>query len=374
MTDSTPLVRRLDELSKSDTEVAGGKGANLGELMRAGMPVPDGFVVTAGAYLDTMSRAGLREKLAASSSTFSGDGLDARAALDAYATDLRKQIRDMDLPHDLRDAVITAYRDLGGGDVAVRSSATAEDGADTSFAGMNETFTNVSGEEAVLDKIRDCWASLYGARVIAYRASQSMTAEPAIAVVVQRMAQAERAGVMFSADPATDDRSRVVIEGAFGLGEVVVGGQLVPDTYVLSKDGPTLLEARVGYKSHKVVRGPDGADATVELSPAEAVRRVLTDDEAVALARLAIRIEEHYGTPQDMEWVIESGQIHVVQSRPITTLGSEWKATARVLWTRSPCSAGFRPPQVGSVRTRPDPLLPRRRRRRSRPARSSSRR
>jgi pyruvate,water dikinase len=328
VTDSTPLVLRLDELSRSDTEVAGGKGANLGELIRAGMPVPAGFVVTAGAYLDAMARAGLREKLAGSSAAVSGDGLEARAALDALSADLRKHIRDVDLPHDLRDAVIGAYRQLGGGDVAVRSSATAEDGADTSFAGMNETFTNVSGEDAVLDRIRDCWASLYGARVIAYRSSQHVTAEPAIAVVVQRMAQAERAGVMFSADPATGDRSRVVIEGAFGLGEVVVGGQLVPDTYVLSKDGPTLLEARVGYKSHQVVRGPDGADAWVELSPAEAVRRVLTDDEAVELARVAVRVEQHYGTPQDMEWVIEAGQIHLVQSRPITTLGGEWQAGA----------------------------------------------
>jgi pyruvate,water dikinase len=191
---------------------------------------------------------------------------------------------------------------------------------------MNETYTNVVGEDELLTKLRQCWASLYGARVIAYRASQGITAEPAIAVVVQRMAQAERAGVMFSADPATGNRSHVVIEAAFGLGEVVVGGQLVPDTYLLSKDGPTLLEVRVGYKGHQVIRGADGADARIELSPADAVRRVLSDAETVELARLAVRVEQHYGSPQDMEWVIDDGETYLVQSRPITTLGGEWTA------------------------------------------------
>jgi len=324
-----PLVVWFEQLSKEDSEIAGGKGANLGELVRAGMPVPPGFVVTAAAYLDSVERAGLREKLVASAASAPLDDVGSQAALDVLAADLREQIHHVELPAAVRDAVLNAYRELGSGDVAVRSSATAEDGAGTSFAGMNETFTNVAGEEALLDKLRECWVSLYGARVIAYRASQGVTAEPAIAVVVQRMAQAERAGVMFSADPATGNRSHVVIEGAFGLGEVVVGGQLVPDTYVLTKDGPALIEVRVGYKSHQVVRGPDGADARIELSPADAVRRVLSDDEAVALARLAMRVEQHYGSPQDMEWVIDGGQVYLVQSRPITTLGGEWEAEAQ---------------------------------------------
>jgi pyruvate,water dikinase len=328
-----PFVRWLAELSVTDTSIAGGKGANLGELAQAGLPVPEGFVITAQAYLDAMATSGLREHLVTSAA---GAPIDDPAALDELAATLRKEIAQVELPATITEPVLAAYRGLGGGPVAVRSSATAEDTAGTSFAGMNETFTNVRGEAELLHRLRDCWASLYGARVMAYRASQGVTAEPAIAVVVQCMVNSERSGVMFSADPTTGDRGHVVVEGAFGLGEVVVGGQVTPDTYVLDKRGPRLLEMRIGYKTHQVVRGPDGADRRVELTPDEATRRVLTDDEAVELARLALRVERHYGTPQDMEWAIEDGRVSLVQSRPITTLGPAAAPPASVTGSTTP--------------------------------------
>jgi pyruvate, water dikinase len=324
----TAAVRWFADLRVGDTAAAGGKGANLGELTRAGLPVPPGFVVTAPAYLETMGRNGLREHLVEAAA---GAPEDDPVALTALAEGLGEEVRGAELPGELAAAILAAYEELGGGPVAVRSSATSEDTAGTSFAGMNETYTNVVGGPQLLAKIRDCWASLYGARVIAYRASQGVTDEPAIAVVVQRMVNSDRSGVMFSVDPTTGDRAHVVVEGAFGLGEVVVGGQVVPDRFVLDKqstDNPRLLETRIGYKAFRIGRGPDGADERVDLTPDEATRRVLSDDEAVALARLALRVEEHYGSPQDMEWAIEGDAMFLVQSRPITTLDGPSAAAA----------------------------------------------
>lgn len=310
-------IRWLAELGVDDAATAGGKGANLGELTRAGLPVPPGFVITAQAYLQAMEHGGLRAELVRAVATAA---VDDPAALSELATALAKLIRDVEIPAEISNPILIAYRELGEPTVAVRSSATTEDTAATSFAGMNETFTNVQGEAELLTCIKDCWASAYGARAISYRASQQITDEPAIAVVVQTMVNAERAGVMFSADPATGDRGHVVIEAAFGLGEVVVGGQLVPDTYVLDSRGPRLLDVRIGCKDHKIVRGPEGRDVRVDLPLDEATRRVLSDQDAVALARLGLRVQQHYGCPQDLEWAIEDGATYLVQSRPVTTL------------------------------------------------------
>jgi pyruvate,water dikinase len=318
MLDKGRTVLWFDDLSAADAPIAGGKGANLGELTHAGLPVPPGFVVNANAYLQAMAAAGLRDELVA---RVAATRIEDPFALAELAAGLRKEIAAVPLPEAMTEAILAAYHRLGDdAPVAVRSSATAEDTAGTSFAGMNETYTNVRGDEQLLAKLRECWASLYGARVIAYRAAQGVTEEPAIAVVVQRMVHAGRAGVMFSVDPATNDTSHVVIEAALGLGEVVVSGQVIPDIYVVRKTGPTLLQVKVGNKTHKIITGFDGADLRVELTPGEAVHRVLSDAQAVALARLAIRVEKHYGAAQDLEWAIEDGTIYLVQSRPITTL------------------------------------------------------
>jgi pyruvate,water dikinase len=304
------------DLGRDDALVAGGKGANLGELVRGGFPVPDGFVVTAGSYLAAMGAAGVREQLREGVSAANPDDV---AGLDATADRLRDLVEKAGMPRDLGGEILAAHHQLGAALVAVRSSATAEDAGDTSFAGMNQTFTNVS-ESELLDRVVDCWASLFGSRVFAYRAARDVEDEPAIAVVVQQMVDAERSGVMFSADPARGDRSQVVIEAAFGLGEVVVSGAVEPDTYVLSKDGPRLVSVRVGHQGFEVRRGADGREVRTELSSEEGARRVLSDDEAVSLARVAQRVERHYGTPQDLEWAIANGETFLVQSRPITTL------------------------------------------------------
>jgi pyruvate,water dikinase len=314
-------IRWFDELQLSDVGDVGGKGANLGELTQAEFPVPKGFVVTSGAYLETMDLSGARTRL---SDLISRTDPDDPAALADAAKKAQQLVRESEMPELIAETVVKAYQELGDDvRVAVRSSGTSEDAGDTSFAGMNATFTNVLGSADLLARIRDCWASLYGERVVAYRASGKLTDEPAIAVIVQEMVESETSGVIFTADPTSVTTDRLIIEAVLGLGEAIVSGMVEPDTYVVHKDGPRLLSVRIGHQSQKIVRGADGADQIVDLAPEEGTRRLLGDDQVLALARLAISVEEHYGSPQDMEWAMAHGKTWLVQSRPITTLHSE---------------------------------------------------
>ncbi|KAA9160273.1 phosphoenolpyruvate synthase [Amycolatopsis acidicola] len=313
-------VKDLTELRLADDVSAGGKGANLGEMTAAGFPVPGGFVVLREGYLAAMEAGGVRAGLA----RLHERALAAAGDPDALAAncgEMQELIRKAALPGELRDEILAAYGRIGRDvRVAVRSSATGEDGADASFAGMNATYTNTVGEDALLRRVVDCWASAFSPRVVAYRAERGFTAEPAIAVVVQRMVEAERAGVIFTADPRTADRKRLVVEAVFGQGETLVSGAVEPDSYVVDKEELRLTGVRVGNKKYQIVRGETG-DTRVELPEPAARRRVLEDAAVIELARLAIRVEEHYGRPQDMEWVIDPGrEIFLVQTRPITTL------------------------------------------------------
>ena len=314
------LIRWFDTIRIADAALVGGKGANLGELTAAKLPVPPGFVVTAEAYRYALAQAGVTEQLA---SVLAGVDVSTTADLARAAREAQSVIRRVTMPDDLADEVTRAYARLGDDTpVAVRSSGIGEDASDASFAGMNVTYTNVSGAPNVARAIVECWASLYGARVIAYRASRHTTDVPAMGVVVMTMIPSERSGVMFTADPSTGDVGRLVIEAAFGQGEVVVSGEVEPDTYVLTNDGPTLQHVRIGTKDVKIIRGPDGHDQRVTLEPGAASERVLGDDEVIELARLGIAVQAHYRSPQDIEWAIAGGRQYLVQSRPITTLGA----------------------------------------------------
>ncbi|AKQ63121.1 Phosphoenolpyruvate synthase [Myxococcus hansupus] len=314
--DSAPRLLWFSELSREDVALAGGKGANLGEMTRAGLPVPPGFVVTAPAFQEAM--APVRDRLRA---LWGQVDPDDPASLARVTEQLRRSVREVSIPARLRARILEAYHQLGDGRaVAVRSSATSEDTQDTSFAGMHESFTNVVGDDALMSALRACWASAYGERVVAYRKAEGLTEEPAIAVVVQAMVDSARAGVMFTADPSSGDTGRIVIEAAWGLGEVVVGGQVEPDTYLLLKQGPRVCEVRVGDKSIRRVRDAAGHEQLETLSPEQARQRVLSDVAVLELARLGLRVEQHYGAPQDIEWAEEGGRLFLVQTRPITTL------------------------------------------------------
>jgi len=322
------FVQDIANLGMADAEEAGGKGANMGEMVKAGLPVPPGFVVLRDSYLASMSAAGVADELNAAhreAVLHAGDP----ARFDEICQKMKATVLRAGMAGAVREKIMDAYRAMGPDCiVAVRSSATGEDGADASFAGMNETFTNVRGEQDLIQKVQECWASLFGPRVVAYRASRGFHADPAMAVVVQLMIASERSGVAFTADPTTDATDRVVVEGAFGQGEVVVSGSVEPDTYVVSKADGEILSRRVGYKSFKIVRGDDGKDQRVELDESQAESQVLADDEVRRIAEIAIRSENHAGCPQDTEWAIADGTTYIVQTRPITTLKRAGTRTA----------------------------------------------
>lgn len=330
----------FDEVSLADLDLVGGKGGNLGELTGARLPVPPGFVITSEAYLAAIERSGARAKLG---DLIAAADAEDPASLAATAEQCRQVIRETPIPADLADAIVDAYRKLGNSArVAVRSSGTSEDAGDTSFAGMNASFTNVLGEAELLHRVVDCWASLYGQRVISYRSVERVTEEPAIAVIVQEMVPSQCSGVIFTADPSTGATDRIVVEAVFGQGEAIVSGMVEPDTYLVRKDGPAILSVRIGHKSMMIVRGADGADEERRLDEAAGAARVLDDAEILDLARLALAVQEHYGAPQDIEWARADGVTYLVQSRPITTLhlNGDHPAQPRVLVRGLAASAG----------------------------------
>ncbi|MGW7534973.1 phosphoenolpyruvate synthase [Amycolatopsis sp. NPDC054798] len=350
-------VRKLAEIRLADAETAGGKGANLGELIAAGYPVPDGFVVTRDAYWSALEAAGVRAEIAdvhAKALTAVDDAQELAAACER----LQELVRSAGMPPELAAEVTGAYRALGDLPVvAVRSSATGEDGSEASFAGMNASYTNVVDEQALAARVVDCWASLFSPRVVSYRASRGFTGEPAIAVVVQRMIPAERSGVIFTADPRTGDRDRAVVEAVFGQGEAIVSGAVDPDTYVVDKEDLRVLSARIGAQSHKIIPEAGGGDVKVALTAQVGGRRVLDDAIVLGLTRLACRVEEHYGVPQDIEFAIAEHKTWLVQSRPITTLPPVQEGGTGVLVSGLAASPGV---GSGAVRVLHDPAEARR--------------
>jgi len=319
---STTLVLDLADVGRAMLARVGGKGANLGEMLHAGLPVPPGFVLTVDAYELVRESAGIGARIDA---LLRGVPIDDPAALQRIATQLRETFAHVPIPEELISDVESAYRRLASGDgdalVAVRSSATAEDTTDFSFAGMFESVLGVRGRDTLLDAIRRCWASTFGARVLYYRLSRGMPAEMPVAVVVQRMIVSEKSGVMFTADPATGATEQIVIEAAWGVGEVVVGGQVTPDHYVVNKRTGAIVERHVAEKEFLLEVLPTGGTRHVELAgDARANAGVLTDSELTTLAKLALASETHYAAPQDMEFAVAGDQIFLTQTRPITTL------------------------------------------------------
>ena len=314
-----PLVRRFEQIGRSDLPHVGGKGANLGEMRRGGLPVPPGFVVTVEAYEQALSSDGSLERL---EELLRGLDVDDTAALQRASDAAREMVRDIVLPEEVRDEILTAYRSLSRDHddvpVAVRSSATAEDAASASFAGMFESFLLVRGGEDLIRRVIDCWASAYGPRVLFYRAKQGHRGPMPVAVVVQQMILASKSGVLFTANPATHDTSTIVIEASFGLGEPVVQGQVTPDRYVLDKISLALKTLSVAKK--EVILIADEKTGQPRVANWCSSERVLTDAELVELGRLAVRAEAFLRAPQDLEFAIDDAGVHLVQTRPITTL------------------------------------------------------
>ncbi|MDL0127027.1 pyruvate, water dikinase [Halobacterium salinarum] len=311
-------VRWLEDVRADDIDSVGGKGASLGELTDAGLPVPPGFVVTAGTYRTFIEEAGIDQELFDAVGVDAEDS-DALADAAAHASDL---ILNTDFPASLREDILSSYDALddGAAFVAVRSSATAEDLPDASFAGQQETFLNIT-REALLDHVKRCWASLFTERAIYYRQEQGFDHDRVnIAVVVQRMVDAEKSGVLFTSHPSTGAHEAIV-EAAWGLGEAVVSGAVSPDNYVVDRDTDTVEEATVADKKVMHVKDDDtGETVSRDVPDRKRTQRVLDDAEISDLVTIGERVEAHYDAPQDVEWAIVDGDVYMLQSRPITTI------------------------------------------------------
>ena len=312
----------FDEIGLGDREQVGGKGGSLGELQRAGRAVPPGFVVRTEAFERCLAALERETPVRATLAGLDGDDLE---ALTACSKTLRRRFEEAELPAEVRDALYAAHqrlvRESPEQPVAVRSSATCEDAADASFAGLQDTYLWVRGAQDTVQRVRSCWASLYSVESISYRLKHRFPEERvAMAVVVQLMVDARTAGVMFTRSPTTGDRSVVTIEAAWGLGSAVVGGEVTPDRWVLGKVTGEISVREIADKLIQHVPVASGGVAAAAVS--EAQRRVpcLSDAELHALGSIARQVERHYGCAQDIEWAIDrdSGAILLLQSRPET--------------------------------------------------------
>jgi pyruvate,water dikinase len=288
---------------------AGGKGASLARMAALGLPVPPGFVVPAEALAAALPDGGARLRELVTG------GEPAAVAADAHAL-----VAGMAMPAALADAIGAAYAALGDGDVpvAVRSSACAEDSETASFAGQQETYLHVRGGQAVIDRVRECWASFFSERAIFYRSRKGSLEDLGMAVVVQRMVAADVAGVLFTCDPVQNRRDRMVVEAVLGLGEAVVSGEVTPDHYVLKRDG-RVKKAQVFVQPYAIVPVEAGGTQARALTPEEGGARKVADEHLAALARIGEDLEQRLGCPQDIEWALQDGEIYVLQARPVTT-------------------------------------------------------
>ncbi len=326
---SSEIIGWFADIGLSDRPTVGGKGGSLGELKRAGIPVPPGFVVRTAAFERFLSTLEKDEPIRSRVEALGSQELDKILPLSQH---LRARLERAPLPDDVNSEILAAYTELCGRDsntpLAVRSSATTEDAADASFAGLQDTYLWTIGAQATLRCVRSCWASLYSTPSITYRRKREMPeSSVAMAVVVQAMVNAHRAGVMFTRSPMTGDRSVVTIEGAWGLGSSVVSGEVTPDRFVIGKVTGEISVREISDKHIQQLPAPGGGIQDVETP--EELRRVpcLSDAEITALRDIARKVERHYGRPQDIEWAIDhAGEIRLLQSRPETVWSSKDRA------------------------------------------------
>ncbi|MDI6855938.1 MAG: phosphoenolpyruvate synthase [Candidatus Thermoplasmatota archaeon] len=308
----------IEELSKDDIALAGGKGANLGELLKGNFPVPNAFVITSSAFWSFLEETKTKQKIF---ETLAKVDINNSEELNKASEIIKEAITEAEIPWQMEIDILDAYRKLGSEEfVAVRSSATAEDLPAASFAGQQETYLNIKGEKALLENIKKCWASLYTPRAIFYRVEHGFQHEKVgMAVVVQKMINSDLSGVIFTSHPITGDK-KVVIEAGYGLGETTVGGKITPDTYVVDQLTLKLEDKKISAQKIKYTRSEEGRSIEVDVPEEVQASQKLTDEQIYKLAEYGKRIEEFYTIPMDVEWCIENSDIYIVQARPITAL------------------------------------------------------
>jgi pyruvate,water dikinase len=332
------FIKWFSELNKNSINFAGGKGANLGEMYNTKVNVPPGFVVTAQAYDYFIEKAGLKEQI---KKLLEGIDYEDTKKLNETTEKIRNLIKSADFPKEMEEEIIESYELLDTNNVknvkgtvleilkssepifvAVRSSATAEDLADASFAGQQETFLNVKGNSELLDSIKKCFASLFTSRATYYRNKKGFEhMKTSLAVIVQRMIDADKSGVIFSKDP-TNKTENIIIESVFGLGEGIVSGRITPDKYIISPD-LEILEKKIAEKKIAITRSSSGTQEIVKLNEEKSKQQVLKEYEIKKLAEISLKLENHYKKAQDIEFAVEGGEIYILQTRAVTTIGKK---------------------------------------------------
>jgi pyruvate,water dikinase len=332
------FVKWFSEIGKDSVKLVGGKGANLGEIYNLKVPVPPGFVVTAQAYDYFIENSGLKDRI---QNLLNKINYEDTQLLNDVTEQIRKLIVEAKFPKEMEEEIVEAYESLSANDlssvggsaldilhnaqeplfVAVRSSATTEDLAEASSAGQQDSFLNVKGNEELLIHIKKCIASLFTSRATYYRNKQgSKDAKPSLAVVVQKMVDSKKSGVIFSKDPSYNN-DHIVMEAVWGLGEGIVSGTITPDKYIVDREKMEIIDIKVADKKIAMTRSSSGGKTTVNLREEKSKQQVLTNSEVIKLSNIALQLEEHYKKPQDMEFAIENDEIFIVQTRPITTIG-----------------------------------------------------
>jgi len=310
------LIKNFKQISKADTEIAGGKGASLGEMTQAGIPVPEGFVVLSNAFDRFLEETDLNIEIDAVLDTVD---IKEVHTVENASEKIQAMILSREMPNDIKTEIAKFYKNLDCKFVAVRSSATSEDSASAAWAGQLDSFLNTT-EETLLENIKKCWASLFTPRAIFYRFEKKLNKNKiSVAVVVQKMVDSEESGIAFSVHPVTQDENQIIIEAGFGLGESIVSGSITPDSYVVDKQGFLILDITVNEQTKALYKKTKGGNEWKELGE-KGKKQVLTGKEIIELSKLIIKIENHYGFPCDIEWAKEKGKFYIVQSRPITTI------------------------------------------------------
>lgn len=322
------FIKTFKQISKANIDIAGGKGASLGEMTNAGIPVPPGFIVLASAFDRFMEETDLGVEINAIMKKVNQKDIN---SVDKASHEIRDMIGDAEFPDDIKKEIIEEFAKLKAKDVAVRSSATAEDSSVASWAGELETYLNVT-DKNFLDSVKKCWSSLFTPRAIFYRFEKKLNKQKvSVAVVVQKMVQSEISGITFTAHPVTKDRNQMVIEAGFGFGEAIVGGMITPDTYIIDKKSFKILDKNISEQKMMMVRQVHRKSlkkkklynwGTMEklVPKVKQGKQKLGDNQIIDLAKICAEIEDYYKKPQDIEWALEKKKFYITQSRPITTL------------------------------------------------------
>src|SRR3990167_2524262 len=313
------LIRKFENITKGDAALAGGKGASLGEMTQAGIPVPPGFVLLSEAFEKFLEETDLNVEIDSILHTVDHREMH---TVEGASEKIQSLIKEAQMPNDIAEEIEKNFKKLGAKFVAVRSSATAEDSSEAAWAGQLDSYLNTT-EDKVLENVQRCWASLFTPRAIFYRFEKELhRTKISVAVVIQKMVESEISGIAFSVHPVTEDRNQLIIEAGLGLGEAIVSGQITPDSYVVHKSDKRILDKNVVTQERGLFKkkGEQGGNEWRDIPTTEGERQVLSDEEILELSGIVVTIENHYWFPCDIEWAREKGKFYIVQSRPITTL------------------------------------------------------